>query len=57
MMIYKVRAKLKIETAADFLKKLTDGTILNQRPDGAEMVNSMNRAVVAVEESVEWSVA
>ena len=55
MMIYKVRAKLKTETAADFLKKLTDGTILSQRPDGAEMVNSMNRAVVTVEESVEWS--
>jgi hypothetical protein len=54
-LIYKVRARFKAATAADFLEKLTDGTIQNQRPDGAEMVRSMNRAVVAADGSIEWS--
>ena len=54
-MIYKVRARFKTATAADFLEKLTDGTIQNQRPDGAEMVRSMNRAVVTTDGSIEWS--
>ena len=54
-MIYKVRARFKAATAADFLAKLTDGTIQNLRPDGAEMVRSMHRAVVAADGSIEWS--
>ncbi len=54
-MIYKVRARFKTATAADFLEKLTDGTIQDQRPDGAEMVRSMNHAVVAADGSIEWS--
>ncbi len=54
-MIYKVCARLKTGTAADFLEKLTDGTIQNLQPDGPEMVDSMNRAVVTVDGSVEWS--
>jgi len=54
-MIYKVRARLKTGTAADFLEKLTDGTIQNLQPDGAEMVKSMTRAVVTADGSVEWS--
>jgi len=54
-MIYKLRARFKTATAADFLAKLTDGTIQDQRPDGAEMVRSMNRAVVATDGSIVWS--
>lgn len=54
-MIYKVRARFKAATAADFLAKLTDGTIQTLRPDGAEMVRSMNRAVVATDGSIIWS--
>lgn len=54
-MIYKVCARLKTGTAADFLEKLTDGTIENLQPDGAEMVASMKRAVVTADGSVKWS--
>lgn len=54
-MIYKVRARFRSGTAADFLEKLTDGTIEELRPDGAEMVDSMHRAVVTKDGSVEWS--
>ena len=54
-MIYQVRAKFRADTAPVFLAKLTDGTISNQRPDGPEMVASMNRAVVNAEDEIEWS--
>ena len=54
-MIYKVRARFKNMTAADFLENLTNGTIQNLQPDGAEMVDSMNRAVVAADGSIVWS--
>ena len=54
-MIYKVRAKFKISTAAAFLDRLTDGSIEDQRPDGAEMVEAMHRAVVRPDGTVEWS--
>ena len=54
-MIYNVRARFITGTAAEFLEKLTDGSIRNQRPDGAEMVESMTRAVVTADGSVEWS--
>ena len=54
-MIYHVRAKFRVDTAAAFLAKLTDGTIDKQRPDGPELVASMKRAVVNVEDEVEWT--
>ena len=54
-MIYHVRAKFRDDTAAVFLAKLTDGTIGNQRPDGAELVASMERAVVNADGQIEWS--
>ena len=54
-MIYEVRARFKAGTALDFLEKLTDGTIQSLKPDGAEMVASMNRAVVTADGLVEWS--
>ena len=34
---------------------LTDGTISNQRPDGPELVASMERAVVNDKGDAEWS--
>jgi len=46
-MFYRVTATLNAELALDFLQELTDGTIKTQRPDGAEIVDSMNRAVIA----------
>ena len=54
-MIYHVRARLREDTAAAFLAKLTDGTIENQRPDGRELVASMKRAVVSEDGLIEWS--
>ena len=54
-MIYHVQAKFRLGTAQSLLAKLTDGTIGEQRPDGAELVAAMNRAVVAGGGKVEWS--
>jgi len=54
-MIYHVRARFREGTAVEFLAKLTDGTIENQRPDGRELVASMKRAVVSEDGHIEWS--
>ncbi len=54
-MIYHVEARFRADTAKEFLAKLTDGSIANQRPDGAELVASMQRAVVNDRGQVEWS--
>ncbi len=54
-MIYKVKARFKEESAGEFHSKLLDGTIASQEPDGPEMVDSMNRAVVKESGEIEWS--
>ncbi|MGI9365211.1 MAG: hypothetical protein ACR2O8_08510 [Rhizobiaceae bacterium] len=54
-MIYHVWARFDNETATELLAKLTDGTIANQRPDGPELVASLNRAVMNEDGLVEWS--
>ena len=54
-MIYKIRARLKAASAAEFHRKLLDGTIANQKPDGQEIVDSMNRAVVTQSGEIQWS--
>ena len=54
-MYYRVTARLRAETGADFLKKLTDGTIESQAPDGREIVDAMNRAVLTDDGNVSWS--
>jgi hypothetical protein len=54
-MYYTVQARLIPETAADFLRKLTDETIESQKPDGREIVASMKRAVIDDEGIVRWS--
>jgi hypothetical protein len=53
-MIYKVRAKIIEEKLGDFYKKLTDGTIQDQRPDGEEIVDSMKRAKITKPGFIEW---
>ena len=53
-MLYKVRAKIIEENLGRFYKKLTDGTIDNQRPDGNEIVASMKRARLTKSGIVEW---
>ena len=54
-MFYRVRATFKENTAIAFLKKLKDETISAQKPDGKEIVDSMNRAVLTSEGHVQWS--
>ena len=54
-MHYLVRARFREETAAEFSRLLRDGTIARQRPDGPEIVDSMQRAVVGESGGVEWS--
>ena len=54
-MIYKVCAQLRPGTEAALLQKLTDGTVASQRPDGPEIVASMERAVLTGDGHVEWS--
>ena len=54
-MIYKVRARLRPGTEAALFARLTDGTVAAQKPDGAEIVASMERAVVTDAGEVVWS--
>ncbi len=54
-MFYKVRARLKKDTATELRRRLLDGTIGRQQPDGEEIVDSMHRAVVTDSGDIEWS--
>ena len=54
-MHFVVTARLLPDTASDLLKKLTDGTIEGQKPDGREIVASMKRAKVDEHGIVHWS--
>jgi hypothetical protein len=45
-MIYKVEARVIDATIGEFYRKLADGTVAKQRPDGEEIVASMKRAVL-----------
>ncbi len=54
-MIYRVRARLKRGTEAALLERLTDGSVAAQRPDGAEIVASMERAVIDEDGTVRWT--
>ena len=53
-MIYKVRAKYKKERVSEFFEKLTDGSVSNQKPDGKEIVSSMQRAKIVEPGIIEW---
>ncbi len=54
-MIYSVKARFVEDKMAEFYKKLTDGTIQNQKPDGQEIVNSMKRAKITQPNTIQWS--
>ncbi len=54
-MIYSVRATLVAEKSGEFYRKLTDGTIGRQTPDGSEIVSSMERARIVEDGSVRWT--
>ena len=53
-MLYRVRAEFIEGKTAEFLEKLTDGTIQQQRPDGEEIVASMKRARITAPGMIEW---
>ena len=54
-MIYAVTAHLIDDRRAEFHRRLTDGTIAAQRPDGSEIVASMRRARIAEDGTVRWT--
>lgn len=54
-MIYQVTAKLNYDKAREFHRILTDGTIQKQRPDGPEIVSSMNRATIDDAGNIHWT--
>ena len=53
-MIYKVKARVIDERIGEFYRKLADGTVAKQRPDGEEIVASMKRAVLTGPGVAEW---
>ena len=54
-MFYSIKAQYIEEKMSEFYQKLTDGTILNQKPDGQEIVNSMKRAKITAPKIIQWS--
>ncbi len=56
-MFYSVKAHAIPERMVEFQRKLTDGTILAQKPDGKEIVESMRRARITEPGVVRWSEA
>jgi hypothetical protein len=54
-MIYSIKAKFIEEKMKEFFQMLTDGTIENQKPDGAEILSSMKRAKIIKPKIIEWS--
>ncbi|MFQ5779860.1 MAG: hypothetical protein ACE5HN_03625 [Nitrospiria bacterium] len=54
-MIYKIKAGYIEEKMPEFYRRLTDGTILNQKPDGKEIVHAMQRARITAPGIIEWS--
>ncbi len=53
-MLYKVKAKIDKLKMKVFYTALTDGSISNQEPDGAEIVNAMQKAVITGDDILEW---
>ena len=53
-MKYKVKANLILDKAAAFYGVLTDGTVQNQRPEGAAIVSAMKEAKITSPDAIEW---
>lgn len=53
-MIYWVKAKYIDEKLPELYKRLNDGSITNQEPDGKEIFQSMKRAKVTAPGVVQW---
>jgi hypothetical protein len=54
-MLYRIRASIVEDMMQEFFKKLSDGTIQEQKPDGPEIVASMERARLTAPGIIEWS--
>jgi hypothetical protein len=54
IMLYKVKVNFYPELISDLFAKLTDSTIKNQKPDGLEIIASMQRAIKTNNKTVEW---
>ncbi len=55
MAIYRVTARFKTDMAAELRRKLDDGSIAAQEPDGQELVDAFDRATVTESGDVCWS--
>ncbi|MCU7850576.1 MAG: hypothetical protein KZQ80_00040 [Candidatus Thiodiazotropha sp. (ex Monitilora ramsayi)] len=53
-MEYRVSAKFVLNKLPSFYAVLVDGTIANQKPDGAEIVSSMKHAKIIAPDTIEW---
>jgi len=53
-MLYRVKAKIDKMKMKDFFNVLTDGTVADQEPDGAEIINAMQKAVMTSSDTLEW---
>ena len=53
-MRYLIRANFIEEKKGDLFKKLSDGTIAGQKPDGKEILASMRRARIVAPGMIEW---
>lgn len=54
-MFYRVTGILRKESAAELHHRLNDGSIARQKPDGAEIVAALRRAVVRPDGRIQWS--
>ena len=53
-MLYKVKAKIDKLKMKAFYTVLTGGTVFDQEPDGAEIINAMQKAVMTGDDRLEW---
>jgi len=53
-LLYKVKARYRSEKLGEFVKKLTDGSITCQQPDGEEIVSAMQEARITAPGVIEW---
>ena len=53
-MYYHVKATMLEEKMGEFYQKLSDGTIMDQKPDGREIVSSIRNAKLTKPMVVEW---
>ena len=53
--IYRVTARFRNDTATELRRRLDDGSIAAQQPDGQEIIDSLHRAIITPAGDVQWS--